>query len=255
MIVAFGWRDGFLARLLGIVFFSDNFLIWLSGYDPIAYSAHLWTLSYEFQIYFLIPLAFVLYRSAGRAQFLVALACLLAVALGARLAFILSGVQHPLIWVTPFLRPESTLLGFALAVGLFASADRFGALLTLALALIAFSLLPSIDQVDGWTLVLYPVAAVVAGSTLWLALNTSLSRFLGARWIVFLGRISFGLYVYHLLAIGFVSALLPSLPGNYGTRFLFALALTIALATVSYFVLERPFLTLKKRFEAVPTVP
>jgi peptidoglycan/LPS O-acetylase OafA/YrhL len=101
-----------------------------------------------------------------------------------------------------------------------------------------------------------PVAAVLAGSLLWLTVNTgALALLLGNRPMAYLGMISFGLYIYHLWAweLG-VSALRwlgldASQPARTGT----ALAAAIAISTLSYYGLERPFLRLKRRFESVPT--
>jgi peptidoglycan/LPS O-acetylase OafA/YrhL len=57
-------KDGHaVARYLGVLVFVDNFCAWKDGYNAVVpYTAHLWTLSYEFQIYLLIPLAFISIR-------------------------------------------------------------------------------------------------------------------------------------------------------------------------------------------------
>lgn len=120
MLICFGTQtpEAF-GRLLGLGFFSDNFLVWLNGYNKAIFaSQHLWTLSYEFQIHLIIPLLFLLYRSVGPNRFLCFLGALWVAACGARLAFILVGAKHPVIWVTPFLRPDSTFVGLALGLGL-----------------------------------------------------------------------------------------------------------------------------------------
>ncbi|HEY1212371.1 MAG TPA: hypothetical protein VGE93_01940, partial [Bryobacteraceae bacterium] len=69
--------------------------------------------------------------------------------------------------------------------------------------------------------------------------------------LVYLGRISYGLYVFAPFA-GFLLDLAPrSFSFSLGTYTCANLALAIALATVSYYLLERPFLRLKSRFEFV----
>ena len=99
MLICFGFRlPQAFGRLLGLAFFSDNFLSWLDGYNKaIVASAHLWTLSYEFQIYLIIPLLFLLYRAIGANSFLFLLGALWVAACGARLAFILIGAKHPVV--------------------------------------------------------------------------------------------------------------------------------------------------------------
>lgn len=76
-------------------------------------------------------------------------------------------------------------------------------------------------------------------------------------WMAGLGKISYGLYVYHVLAIEFAHALFSSLPGfvySVVSAFL-ALLLTIAAAILSYDFLEAPALRLKRRFEIVHSRP
>jgi peptidoglycan/LPS O-acetylase OafA/YrhL len=79
---------------------------------------------------------------------------------------------------------------------------------------------------------------------------------------VFLGRISYGLYVWHWIgnqygpriARSWFSAYLTS--ESEAVRWLHvvlpAFSLTVVLSVLSYFVLERPFLRIKGRFTVVP---
>ncbi len=67
-------------------------------------------------------------------------------------------------------------------------------------------------------------------------------RALSMTWIVWLGRISYGLYMYH--EIGLKTA------GPF-----FGLGLTVLIAAASYYGLERPFLRLKRRWTRVPSRP
>ncbi len=85
------------------------------------------------------------------------------------------------------------------------------------------------------------------------------------RYLVYLGKISYGLYVYDLIAISTARLLLfrgafgVLVPGSWGSWplsflcILFALGLNIALAAASYRWLESPFLRLKERFARVQT--
>ena len=83
---------------------------------------------------------------------------------------------------------------------------------------------------------------------LMLALEGPMKTLLALRPIAFLGRISFGLYVYHPLAMTFARQALPA--ASWMTLFLASLAFTIALSTASYYLLETPFLRLKRRLSA-----
>lgn len=66
-----------------------------------------------------------------------------------------------------------------------------------------------------------------------------------------LGKISFGLYVFHIPVIALVGTRLRWPAFNA----LCCLLFTVLLASVSYYVLEKPFLLVKRRFEVVSTRP
>jgi peptidoglycan/LPS O-acetylase OafA/YrhL len=84
---------------------------------------------------------------------------------------------------------------------------------------------------EGWTvLVTYPLAAAASVTIIFGALGARLRA--GA----YLGKISYGLYVFHTAAIRVVPSTILALP------------LTIAIAALSYRYLESPFLRLKGRF-------
>jgi peptidoglycan/LPS O-acetylase OafA/YrhL len=85
--------------------------------------------------------------------------------------------------------------------------------------------------------------AAIGSSALLLALMGIPARFV-PRWIAYLGRISYGLYVFHLLAGMFVFGLLVRLRIHISVPMfdLLALTFTIAIAALSYKYFETPFL-------------
>lgn len=68
--------------------------------------------------------------------------------------------------------------------------------------------------------------------------------------MVYLGKISYGLYVWHLLVILVVERWPGVTPGHW-TTMLLTLPITIVLASLSYRFLEAPFLRLKSKFAHV----
>jgi peptidoglycan/LPS O-acetylase OafA/YrhL len=76
-----------------------------------------------------------------------------------------------------------------------------------------------------------------------------------ASYGVYLGRISYGLYVYHLVCLGIVLWFADSVLHMHRFRapltLVLGLSLTILVSTLSYKFFETPFLRLKKRFEIV----
>jgi peptidoglycan/LPS O-acetylase OafA/YrhL len=87
-------------------------------------------------------------------------------------------------------------------------------------------------------------------------------------WAIYLGRISFGLYVFHAFAIYEIAWFLPghrltlAVPNHLlrmilsgGIDFALGMALTIGAASLSYKYLEMPFLKMKKRHAVIESQP
>jgi peptidoglycan/LPS O-acetylase OafA/YrhL len=69
--------------------------------------------------------------------------------------------------------------------------------------------------------------------------------------LAYLGKISYGLYIFHVAAIRLVQTVRPGLIGP--AVLLIAFALTVGLAMLSYRYLESPFIRLKNRLEYITT--
>jgi len=106
------------------------------------------------------------------------------------------------------------------------------------------------------------------GSIMLLVAFLGLDPKLIPRWATYLGRISFGLYVYHEFALH-IMRFLPIGPFllnaglsfpvrvflNTGLGIGLPLGLTILLASLSYRYLETPFLKLKRRHAVIESQP
>jgi len=82
------------------------------------------------------------------------------------------------------------------------------------------------------------------------------ARALTASWLTYLGRISYGLYVYHAAGLLLAWHLIR---GNsvkiYAAYALTGLGLTVLFSALSYRLLESPFLKMKERFAIVRSRP
>lgn len=99
----------------------------------------------------------------------------------------------------------------------------------------------------------------VAGAVLLLIAFLGANQTLLPRWAVYLGRISYGLYVFHFSALYIVRAVIPrtwplTAPVSL-LKLLLPLGLTIPMAALSYRYLERPFLRLKKKYSVIESQP
>ena len=110
----------------------------------------------------------------------------------------------------------------------------------------------------GTTLFGWPAVAAACAVTLFAFIGLKVEQ----PWLQYLGKISYGLYAYHVFCIMTVDELLASQHRirehtllHAALREIIALGLTIAVSAVSYAVLEKPFLKLKERFTRVHSRP
>lgn len=97
------------------------------------------------------------------------------------------------------------------------------------------------------------ICSVFFGLLIWsIAWRNQKNSFLDSKVVVFLGEISYGIYMYHLLVVTVVWAVLLPLKLGFVTETILyhfiAIALTILLAAISKTFFENPILKLKNRF-------
>jgi peptidoglycan/LPS O-acetylase OafA/YrhL len=105
-------------------------------------------------------------------------------------------------------------------------------------------------QIWGYSLLNYFFAIAIYA----VAREGLFNRFLELSWVKYLGKISYGLYVYHFSLFFFFMRLQDFIPLTAGQAQwlppLLTLAFTILLASLSYKYIEKPSLELKDRFFA-----
>lgn len=100
----------------------------------------------------------------------------------------------------------------------------------------------------------FPLVAVACTLLFLSVFGLPMERARMAGWfqLVYLGKISYGLYVYHYLSLLLArKALGPLHAGLYPVYALLSLALTVAFSIASYRFMELPFLRIKERFTYV----
>jgi peptidoglycan/LPS O-acetylase OafA/YrhL len=224
---------------------------------------HTWTLAIEEQFYTFWPVLILLVGTKRLAQVATA-------ALGISVACRLAGMDHWLLVA----RGDGLALGAILAVLLRdpQAVDRarsllraaFGSACAVAIAyLVGYAAIyrPDLLHHDGpigLSILFFNVGYF--GLIGWIALDCGRPylRPLRAGWLVSLGKISYGLYLYHILVIWFVNGIAIRSPLRTSPLiFAVQLGLSIAVAALSWRYIERPFLALKERFayRVAPVVP
>jgi len=75
------------------------------------------------------------------------------------------------------------------------------------------------------------------------------------RTLIYLGRISYGLYVFHFMFVMLLDVPATHDPADRVIRIVGTLVATTGAAAASYHLLERRFLRRKERFAQVPSRP
>jgi peptidoglycan/LPS O-acetylase OafA/YrhL len=237
-------------------FQANNYIAWL-GYWPDAIS-HYWSLAVQEQFYFLWPIVVL---ALPKRWFLPMMATFIIFGLGFRIACILENTTTLARWVTllgcidsfavgalvAYLKEAKVLermwrsrtLVFAMPLAACACFFLGRALMTLPEDNVWLALTESVDAVF--------LAWVLAVSLV--GMKGRYARLLSWAPLVYLGKISYGIYVYHVFIIVLVSPLLIPLgmseDHNAFGRIAILLALTVAASSLSWHWLEQPFLAWK----------
>ena len=262
--IVFSWHTHVITihnwvRVVGLLTFSDNIFAAFNGYNPIRFTGHLWTISYEEQFYLLLPFVIRYFTKSNVIKAPWFLAICFFIGFFIRLSFIYFKAGHPTIWVLPVTHFESVLIGMLFGY-CYPTLDKINPIIFFLCAVVSISiilLLPGTGSITYHLMILYPCIGMASGSIVSFILfsrSQIVKIFFKYRPLAFLGRISFGLYVFHNFCISMIFYFLKESQTTLLT-FLLSLFLTIALATLSYVLLESPFLKMKRQFTAIPSRP
>jgi peptidoglycan/LPS O-acetylase OafA/YrhL len=241
--------------LIPFLFFVGNWSLVAYGV-PASLAVPLWSVSIEEQFYLFWP-PVVARLSRRQLTFAAILMILLA-----NLCRLLAVAMHQntlQLWVNTFAHLDSIGAGILVAIVLRGDTPLFKPgkrILLLSFGLLCLALRGTFVEMRAnesltlvGTLIGYP-AVVLACTAILLAF---LGLPLRSGILEYLGKISYGLYVYHVMCLIIAGTLLPGGHGpiRYAGRIILAFAMTIAISAVSYAVLEKPFLRLKRRFTYV----
>jgi peptidoglycan/LPS O-acetylase OafA/YrhL len=256
--------DSFIGlRIFGLLTFSDNILTAVYGYNPLPYIAHLWTITYEEQFYIFIPFIILfLVRSSSKTKLIFLISMLLLFNI-IRIMLIANHFNHTVIWVLPITHFESIFLGIIIGFGGFDFLLKWFKPAVLGIiGLVLFLLiyyLPDLNNISYVSILNYTCIGLSTSLVLFSVSKTDiLKKFFAKKIFVFLGKRSYGLYTYHLLGNAFAAFLISKFAffaANTILTFIYSLSFTIIASIVSYEVIEKPFLKLKKKFEVITSRP
>ena len=245
--------------IVGYSLLAGNWVCVFLGF-PISVAGPLWTVSIEEQFYLTWPLVV---RRATRASIAKVAIGLLVAANASRIVSALEGAPVRVDFNT-LSRIDPIALGILVALA-FDEAPYLSTLKRTALFLCSISVVIALarflDFDKSWGDALgYPLAAFASAGVL-ISFLGSTNRWIRSPALLYLGKISYGLYVFHLFGWLCANHLLREPPGRQQTIAgrleiaAVALVITVIAASMSYRWIERPFLRLKERFAYVQSRP
>jgi peptidoglycan/LPS O-acetylase OafA/YrhL len=216
------------------------------AFAPGDYMGHTWSLATEEQFYFLWPLALpLIFKRRPLAWIGAAIAMMI---VSRELAYHF-GLTRAAFDFSPGLRPIGLLIGCAFAflpIHSWRLPAPTGPLLMLAIAVVAL--------IEEHAYVSAPVMAslIAAGLIVYLQRPSALATALSWEPVVYIGKISYGLFLYHVPIFYLGEKFKPATPFHLYASGL--IVMTFVVASLSYEFVEKPFLRLKDRFDRRPAI-
>jgi peptidoglycan/LPS O-acetylase OafA/YrhL len=242
--------------------YSSNFYFWkIHTWDGMV--SHLWSLAVEEQFYLFWP--FIILFVNKRYYFRIIL-CFILIGVGSRILLARIEMINLLTFTCFDAFGVGALLAWQITYGSGTLKKYYSSLSVAAAVSLTFFVLALLNL----QLIKVPLSTLISILTVWLITYFILNPEKGANkladlfrnnLLVFLGKISYGLYLYHSIVPGLINSkivnvyLNPLLPDvmykyHWGQLFLFENAvITVIIAWLSFTLVEKRFLKLKKYFE------
>lgn len=240
-----------------------QFLLWINLPPFMAEPINLvwWTLPVELSFYLLLPIIGVLVRHVSWRKILVGAVM---ITLGWRVVWFLSADTDNYLRILPILDSlPGVLLTFMLGFSmnflpgqLSVLQRRWGVVVSLIALLMLMQWQLTLNDVywtGHWILIIWPpmIALPIAGLIYFLRDPSPEWQWLQQSWLVWLGHVSFGIYLWHFQVMRVLVLLYPDLwdtPATSLLALLISLPATLALAALSYYVIEKPSMGWGKKY-------
>jgi peptidoglycan/LPS O-acetylase OafA/YrhL len=253
-----------LANEISLFTFTSNWHLASIKTPMLSTLGALWSIAVEEQFYVLAPFMYLALRSRHWLAFTVAIVACSNIGRAAYMLYCGPTVPYTGLYFTTF--PYADIfLGGALAAKWFTGGGRLTRSANLWLA--TTSIIAIIGTLRLWgpivwppynplTLLPYPLLAI-AGPALLVSASASkqtpLNMILASAPLRFFGKLSFSLYLVHVLIITELQNLLGMTFGGAWIN-LFVIPLSLLAAAILYYGIERPFLMIKTKLKPTPVI-
>jgi peptidoglycan/LPS O-acetylase OafA/YrhL len=247
-------------EVASVFFYFVNYLVVYNDHLGLNYTlpvGMLWSLSVEEHFYLFAPLALVMIRGEAKKMLMIALTiCVIALGLRLLYAYNNPAIVHTLeLYWRSETRFDSIAYGVILAcLPEFERGSRFIRVITtrsvfigaVAVMLATFAIRNSYFQ-NTWRFTFQGLALIpILASVIFAKPIPLFNRVLNLRGLIWVGALSYSLYVWHGAVVFFFGEWIEMLPHALVSWAEFALS--FVLAVFSYYLLERPVMALRKRF-------
>jgi len=243
-------------------FYVANYYQGLNGYPSSAFS-HTWSLAIEEQFYLLWPAAFLLLGKRPRVMFAGVVGAIFAIN-AYRITLHSVGVPEEYIYTAFETRLDHLLVGCAIAValrhqigvGVWKVVGRAESLPVIVALLVVSIVSGNTYGIPYRNTIGFAIDPVLIGLLLvrLLSRNDRVTSWMDSRPVVYLGTISYSTYLYQQLVLWPAGKLLRLAGAPEAVSFIVCTLVVWIAAALSYEVVERPFLRLK-RLWATPAAP
>jgi peptidoglycan/LPS O-acetylase OafA/YrhL len=246
-------------RLQGALYGITYVANWIQALDlpfPKEELGYVWSLAIEEQFYLVWPLTLILLLRLGRARptrMKVVVVAMILLLVAWRTFLTRSGVSGPRLYFGTDARLDQLLVGCLLGIMYKSRIKLTGTWLLIPASILALGFLGWRAFLgEYWTPWLFTIGltliSIAVGILVYACVTGSfplLTRILSVKWLVFVGTISYSLYLWHVPVIRAISG--TSLGRLGWISIALKILLSLAAACASYFFVELPFLRRKKR--------
>jgi len=228
---------------------------------PPDWLGHTWSLSIEEQFYFLWPIVLVtilrLCKSRWTVAFIAFSIAILAWFL--RIYLTLDGSSYTRVYFGLDTRADALMIGCVLGIITSSSllTDKIQKILSkwlfvlapvivIYLGIVAFTMAADHPQTNYWVFFSVALSTAIFLAHLLINSKTLIHKLLSMKWLVWVGSISYGLYLWHYP----IFRLMKSLEYQWEVIMTLGVIVTFTISIFSYYVLEKPILKMKKRYNS-----